>query len=275
MEFSERLERDSEEQSSAGLLEEDEKRGKLLKIRKRSSPRVPSTLNTILMVTVLLLFMSNLGFIAQNRRKDDRRCIRQLSTWSPALDAVEYEEVHLHNAFDKPSEYRGPPTSKLEKAWQDLWRLGKVQVPEDRLSLLHKSEELDNVTYKRIPENLGGGFEAILEVTHHLHCLNLIRQYTWLQSGNYGPDSVGKVDTPVDLRSSDVGNRMHVDHCIETLRRVLMCHSDVTPMLSMESTESLIAKADFNLNMKCRNFAKVQNWIEANVKIPFGQLPDP
>jgi hypothetical protein len=38
---------------------------------------------------------------------------------------------------------------------------------------------------------------------------------------------------PTELNSTAVGNRMHVDHCIETLRLALMCFADVTPILML------------------------------------------
>lgn len=58
--------------------------------------------------------------------------------------------------------------------------------------------------------------------------------YTWLLAGNYAPPGEGtgtRMEVPGGLRASDVGNRMHVDYCIETLRKALMCHGDVTPFL--------------------------------------------
>jgi hypothetical protein len=60
--------------------------------------------------------------------------------------------------------------------------------------------------------------------------------YTWLLAGNYAAPGQGtetRMEVPGGLRASDVGNRMHVDHCIETLRKALMCHGDVTPFLGM------------------------------------------
>ena len=104
------------------------------------------------------------------------------------------------------------------------------------------------------------GYVGILEVVHQLHCLDLIRQYTWLLMGNYDDDDDGP---PGALRSSAVGNRMHVDHCIETLRQTLMCHADVTPLLVRLDPESPTGtRADFDAHHKCRDFERVMAYVD-------------
>jgi len=96
--------------------------------------------------------------------------------------------------------------------------------------------------------------------------------YTWLLAGNYAPPGQGtatRMEVPGGLRASDVGNRMHVDHCIETLRKTLMCHGDVTPFLAIEDPKSPIGhKADFNMHQKCRDFGKIKSWIQENFAMP-------
>lgn len=57
-----------------------------------------------------------------------------------------------------------------------------------------------------------------------------------------------------------VGNRMHVDHCIETLRLSLMCYADVTPMLIKPAKDGGVGDADFNTHHKCRNFQNILEW---------------
>jgi hypothetical protein len=80
--------------------------------------------------------------------------------------------------------------------------------------------------------------------------------YTW--------DLVGKYPgTPAGLTMGEVGNRMHVDHCIDSLRVALRCFGDVTPLL-VKLGGPAGAKADFNTHHKCRNFEKIENWIDNN-----------
>jgi hypothetical protein len=49
------------------------------------------------------------------------RCSKELSTYSPALEAVEYEEIQFQNSFFEPSVYRGKPTPERNEAWRVLW----------------------------------------------------------------------------------------------------------------------------------------------------------
>lgn len=73
---------------------------------------------------------------------------------------------------------------------------------------------------------------------------------------------------PGDLLSTPVGNRMHVDHCIETVRIALMCFADITPVLVREDPVSpLGSRADFNTHHKCRNFEKIEQWIDNNWEV--------
>lgn len=95
----------------------------------------------------------------------------------------------------------------------------------------------------------------------------MIRQYTWKDYYLRHPE---RVDTPADLLGGDVGNRMHVDHCIEALRISLMCHADTTPYLMInDPTAPLGRRADFSPHHKCRNFEKIREWTQKN------QLVDP
>lgn len=67
---------------------------------------------------------------------------------------------------------------------------------------------------------------------------------------------------PADI-SEPVAGRMHVDHCIETLRLSLMCYADVTPLLVYEDPDAPIGvRADFNVHHKCRKFDKLIEYVD-------------
>ncbi|KAL5455663.1 hypothetical protein PMIN06_004335 [Paraphaeosphaeria minitans] len=85
--------------------------------------------------------------------------------------------------------------------------------------------------------NPSRGYLGLLEVSHQLHCLN---QYTWKPYYAAHADLFANLSDTIDLDladtidldladARDVGDRMHVDHCLETLRLTLMCNADVTP----------------------------------------------
>jgi hypothetical protein len=98
------------------------------------------------------------------------------------------------------------------------------------------------------------------------HAQNLIRQATWL---TYYRTHTHIVRTPAPFSDSEVGIRMHVDHCIETLRLVLMCHADTTPGLVMDDPDSpLGASVDFSAHRQCRNFEVIRDWTRENQLVP-------
>jgi hypothetical protein len=141
-----------------------------------------------------------------------------------------------------------------------------VSIPEDKLPLLNRSTKGN---YKPANE---GGYAAFIEVFHQLHCLNIIRQYTWLQSGNYKPETVNDTqyedipEIPEGFRTSAVANRLQADHCIETLRLAIMCHGDVTPVLiHTDRNAPLGERADFSSHHKCRDFEKIRDWMGNHV----------
>lgn len=66
----------------------------------------------------------------------------------------------------------------------------------------------------------------------------MIRMYTWWLVDKYP-------GVPDGLSMSPLKNRMHVDHCIESLRISLQCWGDVTPLF-VRLGGAVGAKADFN-----------------------------
>lgn len=90
----------------------------------------------------------------------------------------------------------------------------------------------------------------------------MIRGYTWWEVGKYP-------GVPDGLSSDPLMNRMHIDHCIESLRISLQCFGDVTPLLIREVPHSFIGgKADFNTHHRCRNFEKINLWLDDNYALP-------
>ncbi|KAF5511011.1 Cyclochlorotine biosynthesis protein O [Colletotrichum siamense] len=157
--------------------------------------------------------------------------------WSPALDAVEYVQIDFADAFNATS----------------IYREHGFEVPPERLSGMNRSEE-DHLMH--VPPEVGDGYVGLLEVYHQLHCLNIVRMYTWWQAGKYD-------EPPVGLSNDPLKNRMHVDHCLDALRIALMCWGDVTPLL-VRLGGPAGARADFETHHKCRDFNAIENWIENN-----------
>jgi hypothetical protein len=131
--------------------------------------------------------------------------------------------------------------------------VGAVNIPAEKLPLYDKPRGIE---WKRTLPKEGGGYLAGIEVFHQLHCLNVLRQYTWLDHYETLPEG---------FKGDPVFNRVHVDHCLETLRLALMCNADLTPHF-MEIDKSLKdgVRNDFNTHHKCKKFDKLIEWMEQN-----------
>lgn len=170
--------------------------------------------------------------------------------WSPALDAVEFVDVKFQNSFLEHTIYRGTPNPDRERAWRDLWNFGPINIPFERLDVLNKSR--DGNWQRTTPED-GGGIVGSLEVFHHIHCLDMIRQYTYRDEYDYSKQ-VAFDGTPKQIRT-------HVDHCINSLRVFLQCKVDIAPYLNVVAPERLLGlDVDFNTQHKCIDFDKIRSW---------------
>ncbi|KAH6649303.1 hypothetical protein F5144DRAFT_588054 [Chaetomium tenue] len=212
---------------------------------------IPNPVNG--MLAVLIILTCGLIVAVLTHKQSDQQCARQLSMWSPALDAVEYIQLDFNDAFNSTSIYRGPPTPEREEAWFNLTYKHAIEVPPERLRGLNRSEA-DHL--KHVPPEVGTGYVALLEVFHQLHCLNMVRMYTWHLAGKYP-------GVPLGLSDNELKNRLHADHCLEALRISLMCWGDVTPLL-VRLGGPAGARADFETHHKCRDFNKIESWIEEN-----------
>ncbi|KAL9612137.1 MAG: hypothetical protein Q9167_003253 [Letrouitia subvulpina] len=208
-----------------------------------------------LLASVIILILLAIGLIIAvlTHKPTDLQCTKQLSMYSPAIEAVEYIDIDFDDDFNSTNIFRGPPTPEREDAWFNMTYKHGVEVPMNQLAGLNRSEA-DHL--KHVPEDVGTGYAGILEVFHQLHCLNMIRMYTWWLVDKYPGIPDGLSDNPLK-------NRMHVDHCIESLRIALQCWGDVTPLL-IRLGGPAGAKADFNTHHKCRNFDKIEEWIDNN-----------
>ncbi|KAG8404946.1 hypothetical protein J3459_022397 [Metarhizium acridum] len=178
----------------------------------------------------------------------DYDCGRQISTWSPAFEAVEYYQTTFEGEFLAPSVWRGQPSPELDEAWNriSIGGTGSLRISKDDLSRLNKSADAEITT------GFGDGtddVQVLLEVFHQLHCLNEIRKHTW-------PDYY-KFEAPPKVE------RAHLDHCIEMLRINLMCTADITPITAKQvSWKNGDPAPDFSTLHTCRNFSKILKYVE-------------
>ncbi|PWI72921.1 hypothetical protein PCL_09936 [Purpureocillium lilacinum] len=168
--------------------------------------------------------------------------------YSPADEAVEYAPKLFHNRFDGDiSPYQGWPTDESDALWVDLYdkgssvRIGKKS--HDRL--LNKTAQIPLVGHEQ-DHFLG------IDVFHQLHCLNVIRKAFYPRRYNV---SMVNSDGTIDFLEW-----MHVDHCIESLRQSVMCHSDTSTVTFRWSDTSQSLKPRLDSVHMCRNFTKIREW---------------
>ena len=109
-----------------------------------------------------------------------------------------------------------------------------------------------------------------LEVFHSLHCLDMVRQYTYKDEYDYSDNPTFQDDDEflrlvsffiLPRRYLSLTYSKHVDHCIDALRIRLMCYADVTPFLhEVSEGAELGATPDFNTQHRCKNYDSIQQW---------------
>ncbi|CAK7237964.1 hypothetical protein SEUCBS140593_010228 [Sporothrix eucalyptigena] len=70
-----------------------------------------------------------------------------LSTWSPAMDVVEYYQTTFAGEFLAPSVWRGTPSPELDEAWDRISRggTGSLRISKGDLGRINKTSDADVV----------------------------------------------------------------------------------------------------------------------------------
>lgn len=208
---------------------------------------------------------------------------------------VEYETVEYENQFDHRTKYRGPPTRELEAAWHALYNCKLIGDPQSSTSIdvrhrswsIHPARENDFAQSKRrnrlletvrigtrllssawgLPSIALPGnslLDRILCIRTNYAYQNFIRQYTW---GGYYARHPERVDVPAAIGlDSEVGRRMHADHCLESIRIALMCHGDITPvgLVRLDDEAPMGGRPDFSPLRKCVKFDGLVQYMQSN-----------
>ena len=93
-----------------------------------------------------------------------------------------------------------------------------------------------------------GGYLVTLDVFHELHCLNMLREFVYR---DYYPDK-HTMEAQID----------HLDHCIDLLRQVLMCHSDISLHTYGWKDGYRWPWPDFTIEHECRSWDHLMVWAE-------------
>ncbi|KAL1591915.1 hypothetical protein SLS60_011507 [Paraconiothyrium brasiliense] len=164
-------------------------------------------------------------------------------------------QISQTNAFRGPNSER--PPEEVDEAWTNVG----IGMPGLRLS----GEEIEQSLGKQLVDGTEsqhpvpdgkGGYIAMLEVFHMLHCLDELRKALFYNWDYYSADYLAHNAT-----SSIIQN--HHDHCVDALRMSLMCSADVTPVTFIDDSavpQRRNSLPDFSTKHTCRNFEEIVNW---------------
>ena len=93
---------------------------------------------------------------------------------APAWEAVRFEPRKYAAEFRQTNKWRGAPgeqSDAIDVAWHEIeLGAGGVRLTEEDVLAFNFSGSSSNPLHK-IPDSHGGGYVAMLEVFHLLHCL--------------------------------------------------------------------------------------------------------
>ncbi|KAM0743194.1 hypothetical protein ACQRIT_003371 [Beauveria bassiana] len=244
---------DSDEECQSSLLQTDEKRTAKFPPAWRSW----NFWSFKLVTGLLALNAALMGFLLyQSSRRGPSNPIFPQMSYSPAEDILEYEARVFITGFEKgeaTSVYVQEPSEKVDKAWKDLYDVvGISRIPRS------SAEKLPNGTYPFT--NDPGYYIVSLAVFHQLHCLNKIRQALH-------PEYYHKKYPPTEFGDKGALGKVHIDHCLESLRQSITCASDVSPIIWKWHEDKGRAMEEAAVPHTCRKFDAVYAWANANKAI--------
>ncbi|KAK4223862.1 hypothetical protein QBC38DRAFT_516132 [Podospora fimiseda] len=157
--------------------------------------------------------------------------------------------------------YRKHDSPETEVAWRELTQLdsGLLLLPKEQAAQVGIDPKKH--AYWNNPEKGLVGHPVRLEATHQLHCLNLLRRYSYFHynyTSEYDAEPLKQV--PFHYR------RIHVDHCVDYLRNRLMCLSDMglIPYFWLGDEGDVVG--DMSRTFTCRNYESVRQFVKAKAE---------
>lgn len=235
----------------------------------RATARAPVWAKVTIVILSLLLGLSLfthpfLSTLWPRERDKDKICSAHTAVFPSPVENdldITWRVSPVNGSFDKLTIYRQPASPEVDQAWTDLGAyLKPFIIPEDEAEKygLHPGQ------VKRIPEQ-GGGYVAILESTHHLHCLNVLRQASHFDYPYYRAQGL-ETKNGVFADTEDYV-RLHVSHCLEMLRQRLMCTAD-TNVCGQVWVKDFGPLVFANVDRKCRNYDEITQWARDRQVLP-------
>ncbi|OAL37120.1 hypothetical protein AYO20_03598 [Fonsecaea nubica] len=243
--------------------------------RQRTSLNTLEIAIRVVLGFFLVLSLLNIGFLLGDRIIG-RRCDRGMPASTSSDDTI-WSQRGLMQLFTAGISIEGLPVQRLMLlgtgspqtassiildglwVWADTilaWMVetaAVLNVSREEIYSSGNAAALETVV--ELDQDNGGGFMGTLEVFHQLHCLNVLRKWTYWD--HY-------VDTDPFFQTRADHRREHADHCIDVLRQALMCKSDLGLILFHWVKGIQIPSPDFNTLHQCRDPEAVLSWARAN-----------
>ncbi|KAI9890545.1 MAG: hypothetical protein M1814_003885 [Vezdaea aestivalis] len=231
-----------------------------------------------------IILVACLGIISRSAKLPFHSTV--LDPYSPALEAI----VPVLTRFKPARLYQSEPSPEVETAWLEL--IGPYQGivaidAEDSAKLAKSSHE--SVESPMQP----GKHLYAPSVFHQLHCLNHIRK-AFYREIYYSEidDKEFLIHKSILLPSSaNVAQLTGLDHCIDFLRQVIMCHADLSMTYWWNDTYTTIndhgateytqqylnftpgqrsfhSEVQWNIEHKCRALEPIKNWVREHALVP-------
>ncbi|KAG5994684.1 hypothetical protein E4U43_003193 [Claviceps pusilla] len=178
------------------------------------------------------------------------------------------------------NKYRGPPSRQLDEAWDRFttnpWMIETAVVLNVSRHEVHRSgnnARLD--TAVELDGENGGGYMATIEMFHQLHCLNLLRKWTfadyyqsidplWTMPNAHRREHTGALPDLFywEVLETDAQRWMCylLDHCIDMIRQALMCNGD-TGLITFHWVRGIsVPTPDFHTMHQCADPESVLQW---------------
>jgi len=183
------------------------------------------------------LYLAITAVLITQFRARDRKLSIQAPFYSPAEESIEWELQDFDVDVGHTSPYTGPPSYDIDVAWHNLFKYSNIRVTEEELRKLNRTS---------IQLADGNGYMANLDVHHQLHCVKYLRYYVYPE---YYKEELAEKGT------------RHADHCIENLRRNIMCTPSLALLTLNWKSDREMPQPHFSYQHTCMNWDRIDTWV--------------
>lgn len=191
-------------------------------------------------------------------RPSDAQCAKRWSIWSP-VDRGEKQSWKMFpdlTLFSK-SEFFGTNFQDIDAAWDTYLPNHPIAIPTSRLNDLKIPSNGPYIHPPRVESSV----LAIPEAFVQLQCLNLLRKHLaqYTEGVDYSHQAGFTGSKEIVMHRADL--------CIERLRNMVMCWSDLGTILQPlveEPGKQPRSLLDFATRHKCHDFSSIREWTKEN-----------